>query len=64
MSQSLPSALAHGFLGQSPRWYKAVICLFLLLNPLLLATLGPVVTGWALVLSSFSPWAWRSSATR
>ncbi|WP_110994727.1 sodium/proton antiporter NhaB [Pseudomonas sichuanensis] len=50
MSQSLPSAFAHGFLGQSPRWYKAVICLFLLLNPLLLATLGPVVTGWALVL--------------
>ncbi|MDH0733505.1 sodium/proton antiporter NhaB [Pseudomonas sichuanensis] len=50
MSQSLPSALAHSFLGQSPRWYKAVICLFLLLNPLLLATLGPVVTGWALVL--------------
>lgn len=50
MSQSLPSAFAHSFLGQSPRWYKAVICLFLLLNPLLLATLGPVVTGWALVL--------------
>ncbi|MHA6159631.1 sodium/proton antiporter NhaB [Pseudomonas sichuanensis] len=50
MSQSLPSALAHSFLGQSPRWYKAVICLFLLLNPLLLATLGPVATGWALVL--------------
>ncbi|MCE1117428.1 MULTISPECIES: sodium/proton antiporter NhaB [Pseudomonas] len=50
MSQSLPSALAHSFLGQSPRWYKAVICLFLLLNPLLLATLGPVVTGWVLVL--------------
>lgn len=50
MSHSLPGALAHSFLGQSPRWYKAVICLFLLLNPLLLVTLGPMVTGWALVL--------------
>lgn len=50
MSRSLTGALAHSFLGQSPRWYKAVICLFLLLNPLLLATLGPVVTGWVLVI--------------
>lgn len=50
MSRSLTGALAHGFLGQSPRWYKAVICLFLVLNPLLLTTLGPVVTGWVLVI--------------
>ncbi|AUY32711.1 sodium/proton antiporter NhaB [Pseudomonas soli] len=50
MSRSLTGALARSFLGQSPRWYKAVICLFLLLNPLLLATLGPVVTGWVLVI--------------
>ena len=50
MSRSLTGALAHNFLGQSPLWYKAVICLFLVLNPLLLATLGPVVTGWVLVI--------------
>ncbi|WP_409520235.1 SLC13 family permease, partial [Pseudomonas sp.] len=50
MERSLPSTLAHSFLGQSPRWYKAVICLFLLLNPLVLATLGPVATGWLLVI--------------
>ena len=50
MPRSLPGALAHNFLGQSPRWYKATVGLFLLLNPLLLATLGPVVTGWVLVL--------------
>ncbi|RCL21369.1 sodium/proton antiporter NhaB [Pseudomonas sp. AFG_SD02_1510_Pfu_092] len=50
MSRSLPGALAHGFLGQSPLWYKVVICLFLLLNPLLLWTVGPVAAGWALVL--------------
>ncbi|NQD75115.1 sodium/proton antiporter, partial [Pseudomonas sp. CrR7] len=50
MTRSLPRALAHGFLGQSPLWYKAVICLFLLLNPLLLVSVGPVAAGWALVL--------------
>ncbi|MEN5038173.1 sodium/proton antiporter NhaB [Pseudomonas sp. TWI929] len=50
MSRSLNGALAHGFLGQSPQWYKAVICLFLVLNPLLLATVGPAAAGWALVI--------------
>ena len=50
MPRSLAGALAHNFLGQSPRWYKATLCLFLLLNPLLLFTLGPVVTGWVLVV--------------
>ncbi|MFK3815828.1 sodium/proton antiporter NhaB [Pseudomonas sp. NPDC089407] len=50
MSRSLPGALAHGFLGQSPLWYKTVICLFLVLNPLLLVTVGPVAAGWALVI--------------
>ncbi len=32
MSRSLTGAFAHGFLGHSPLWYKAVICLFLVLN--------------------------------
>ncbi|WP_258908177.1 sodium/proton antiporter NhaB [Pseudomonas putida] len=50
MSRSLTGALAHGFLGQSPLCYKVVICLFLVLNPLLLVTVGPVAAGWALVL--------------
>jgi NhaB family Na+:H+ antiporter len=50
MPRSLTGALAHSFLGQSPRWYKAVIALFLVLNPVLLATLGPVATGWVLVV--------------
>ena len=34
MSRSPTGALAHSFLGQSPLWYKAVICLFLVLNQL------------------------------
>ncbi|MBH3428369.1 sodium/proton antiporter NhaB [Pseudomonas alkylphenolica] len=50
MSRSLAGALAHNFLGQSPLWYKATLCLFLVLNPVLLFTLGPVVTGWVLVV--------------
>lgn len=50
MSRSLTGALAQSFLGQSPRWYKAVICLFLVLNPLLLFTAGPVAAGWLLVV--------------
>ena len=50
MSRSLAGALAHNFLGQSPLWYKAVIGLFLVLNPLLLLTAGPVTAGWVLVI--------------
>ncbi|MBK4999667.1 sodium/proton antiporter NhaB [Pseudomonas sp. S31] len=50
MASTLPGALAQGFLGQSPRWYKTLIGSFLVLNPLLLSTVGPVAAGWALVL--------------
>ncbi|MCP1478952.1 NhaB family Na+:H+ antiporter [Pseudomonas chlororaphis] len=49
MSGSLAQAFTHNFLGHSPRWYKASILAFLLLNPLLLFTLGPVAAGWMLV---------------
>ncbi len=46
---SLPQAFWRNFLGYSPSWYKKVIVGFLVLNPILLYTLGPVVTGWALI---------------
>ncbi|EIM15786.1 MULTISPECIES: sodium/proton antiporter NhaB [Pseudomonas] len=49
MSGSLAQAFTHNFLGHSPRWYKASILAFLLLNPLLLFTVGPVAAGWMLV---------------
>jgi NhaB family Na+:H+ antiporter len=42
-------ALIKNFLGNSPIWYKQAIILFLVLNPILLYTLGPVVTGWILI---------------
>lgn len=50
MSRSLAQAFAHNFLGQSPRWYKASILAFLLINPLVLYTVGPVAAGWLLVI--------------
>lgn len=49
MSLSMPQALARNFLGHSPSWYKQTIIGFLILNPILLYTLGPVVTGWLLI---------------
>jgi NhaB family Na+:H+ antiporter len=42
-------ASARNFLGDAPDWYKATIAAFLVLNPFLLITLGPVITGWAFV---------------
>lgn len=38
------------FMGNSSLWYKQVIIGFLLLNPILIFTLGPVVAGWVLIL--------------
>ncbi|RTE65696.1 sodium/proton antiporter NhaB [Amphritea opalescens] len=42
-------ALIKNFLGNSPIWYKQAIVLFLILNPILLYTVGPVITGWMLI---------------
>jgi len=38
-------ALWTNFLGHSPEWYKKTIIAFLILNPLLLVTVGPWFTG-------------------
>jgi len=37
------------FLGNSPDWYKYAIIGFLILNPILLFTVGPTVTGWVVI---------------
>jgi NhaB family Na+:H+ antiporter len=50
MSGQMAQAFAHNFLGHSPRWYKACVIVFLILNALAFFTLGPVVAGWMLVL--------------
>ena len=50
MSGSMAQAFAQNFLGHSPRWYKATIVGFLILNALVLFTVGPVAAGWLLVI--------------
>ena len=50
MQQQLSSAFVDNFLGNSPTWYKLTIIGFLILNPILLATVGPFVTGWVLII--------------
>lgn len=49
MEQTLSSAFSRNFLGQSPIWYKKAILAFLVLNPILMVTAGPFVTGWVLI---------------
>lgn len=49
MKETTAQALWHNFLGPSPVWYKKTIIAFLVLNPILLAALGPFVTGWVLI---------------
>ena len=49
MNQSTMSAITRNFLGNSPIWYKQAIIFFLVANPILLLTAGPVVTGWLLI---------------
>jgi NhaB family Na+:H+ antiporter len=45
----LTNSYARNFLGQSPEWYKLTIVGFLIMNPILLHTVGPYITGWILV---------------
>ncbi|BDQ34832.1 sodium/proton antiporter NhaB [Pseudodesulfovibrio portus] len=49
MYTPFPTAFARNFLGNAPRWYKGAILAFLLLNPILVRTAGPFVTGWVLI---------------
>ena len=43
-------SFTQNFLGQAPDWYKSTIVAFLVLNPLLLFTVGPFITGWVVVI--------------
>lgn len=49
MPRTLQHGFAHNFLGNSPLWYKQAIIGFLILNPILMVTTGPFVTGWVLI---------------
>ncbi|MDA7688009.1 sodium/proton antiporter NhaB [Pseudomonadales bacterium] len=47
---STSQAFYKNFLGNAPDWYKSAIILFLILNPIMLYTVGPYVTGWLLII--------------
>lgn len=50
MPRATANAYWDNFLGNAPEWYKTTIIAFLVLNPLLLFTVGPFITGWVLVV--------------
>jgi len=52
MNMTLGRALTRNFLGSAPPWYKLTLLGFLVINPIVLAGLGPVVCGW-LILGEF-----------
>ncbi len=50
MPKTLGKAFTRNFLGNSPSWYKFTILAFLILNPILLSSLGPTIVGWLLIV--------------
>lgn len=46
---SIAAAAGRNFLGNSPIWYKIVILVFLLINPIILQLFGSYITGWVLI---------------
>lgn len=49
MVNTVPHAVAENFLGQAPVWYKWILLLFLIINPLLFFFVNPFLAGWLLV---------------
>ncbi|MCH8500119.1 MAG: sodium/proton antiporter NhaB [Marinobacter sp.] len=49
MSSNVFQGFAHNFLGRAPAWYKQTIVLFLVMNPIILFSLGPTIAGWVLI---------------
>jgi len=45
----LITAFSSNFLGHSPNWYKQLIIIFLLVNPVVF-TINPFLAGWLLVI--------------
>src|SRR5687767_5220690 len=44
------NSFLDNFMGHSPKWYKLLIIIFLVINPVLLALTGPFITGWIILL--------------
>ncbi len=49
MPRTIAKSLQENFLGPAADWYKLTIIFFLVLNPILMITVGPFITGWVLV---------------
>jgi len=49
MPTSVFSGFIHNFLGKAPLWYKQVILLFLVANPIIMMLWGAGTTGWLLI---------------
>jgi NhaB family Na+:H+ antiporter len=49
MTQTLTQAFGKNFLGNAPSWYKLAILAFLVINPILVFTVGPFIAGWVLI---------------
>jgi NhaB family Na+:H+ antiporter len=49
MQRTIHQSMLDNFLGHASRWYKLTIIAFLVLNPLVLWTMGPFIAGWLLV---------------
>jgi NhaB family Na+:H+ antiporter len=49
MQRTISQSMLDNFLGHASRWYKLTIIAFLVLNPVVLWTLGPFIAGWLLV---------------
>jgi len=51
-NKSLKEILLSTFMGHAPEWYKILILVFLILNPILLLVTGKFITGW-IILAEF-----------
>ncbi|MDD4802989.1 MAG: sodium/proton antiporter, partial [Syntrophomonas sp.] len=49
MKMGIGQSFKANFLGNAPNWYKATILAFLVLNPILMVTVGNYITGWVLI---------------
>ncbi|MBU1247103.1 MAG: sodium/proton antiporter NhaB [Proteobacteria bacterium] len=49
MPYTISQALQRNLLGNAPNWYKLTIIGFLVLNPILMLSVGPFITGWVLI---------------
>ena len=50
MPETIAKSILHNFLGHAAEWYKLTIILFLIMNPIVMITMGTFVAGWLLVL--------------